>query len=66
MIKRIKRYFKLQREIQIEVLETLVNICIYLEAEGRHGHNRYGSFMESHAKLLKHYSERLREEVAHE
>ena len=69
MIKRIKRYFYLRRirkEMQVEVLETLATICLYLEAEGRYGHNPKARYMGMHFKSLKQYSEILREEIAKE
>lgn len=73
MIKRIKEYLRqrrlrkrIQKEMQIEVLETLGTICLYLEAEGHYGHNPRARYMGMHFKQLKQYSEILREEIKKE
>ena len=63
MIKKIKRYFALQRRIQIEILETLCTICLYLQHEGHYPRNRYAEYMQSHFKELKDLSQELREKV---
>ena len=61
MFKRIKRYFRLQREIQHEILETLCTICLYLEREGHFDRNPYSRNMGSHFRRLKDLSTKLRE-----
>ena len=58
MIKKIKRYFELRKQILIEILETLCSICLYLESDNRH--NRYTPFMYDHFTNLKHFSKELR------
>ena len=63
MFKRIRRYFRLQKIIQHEVLETLCTICLYLEHDGHFDRNPYARCMGTHFKLLKVLSTRLREEV---
>lgn len=60
MIKRIKKYFGLRKRIDIEILETLCSICLYLEIDGHFGHNRYARYMGSHFKQLKQISEEIR------
>lgn len=59
MFRKIKDYLSLQRKIQIEVLETLCTICLWLQQDGRH--NRYSEFMSGHFKQLKELSKELRE-----
>ena len=59
MFKKIKDYFSLQRRIQMEVLETLCTICLWLERDSRH--NRYSEFMGGHFTRLKELSRELRE-----
>lgn len=69
MIKRIKRYFflrRIQKEMQVEVLETLATICLYLEADGRYSHNSRAWHMKAHFEGLKHYSDILRKEIESE
>lgn len=60
MFKRIKDYFSLQKRIQIEVLETLCTICLYLDFDGHYGRNHYAEYCGSHFKELKRLSEELR------
>ena len=59
MFKRIKDYFYLQRAIQIEILETLCTICLWLERDGHH--NPYSQYMGSHFRCLKELSKVLME-----
>lgn len=60
MLKKIKQYFKLKRQIQHEVLETLCTICLYLgHIPG--SHNPYRNYMFSHASALKSLSAESRE-----
>lgn len=63
MIKKIKQYFALQRRIQIEILETLCSICLYLHYNGHYSQNRYAEYMQSHFRDLKDLSRELREKV---
>lgn len=63
MIKKIKKYFymrKVKKEMQVEILETLATICLYLEREGRYPHNPMAQHMRSHFAALKIYSDMLR------
>lgn len=60
MFKKIKNYFSLQRRIQIEILETLCTICLYLHYEGHYSRNRYSEFMQGHFGQLKDLSKELR------
>lgn len=59
MFKKIKKYFYLQRLIQIEVLETLCSICMYLHHERRHM-NPFTEYMHGHFTALKCLSQELR------
>ena len=62
MFKKIKNYLSLQRRIQIEILETLCTICLYLDYEGHYSRNCYSEFMRGHFKSLKDLSEEIRYE----
>lgn len=58
MIKKIRFY----KSLLIEIIETLCTICLYLDIEGRHNHNRMAVYMRSHFECLKEFSEELRQE----
>ena len=60
MFKKLKDYFSLQRNIQIETLETLCTICLWLEHDGRHSRNPYSEYMNDHFVALKSLSKELR------
>ncbi len=60
MLKKIKSYFDLQRRIQIEILETLCSICLWLERDGHSDRNPYSQYMMDHFRALKDLSEELR------
>lgn len=64
LFKKIKRFLNLQKMIQIEILETLATICLYLEFDV--GRRRYTEHMRSHFVRLKRLSEELREETEDE
>lgn len=64
MFKKIKRYFSLQRRIQIEILETLCTICLYLAHERDGRHNPHSRYFPSHFETLKHFSKELRDREA--
>lgn len=69
VLKKIKKYFekrKMQKQIQHELLETMANMCLYLDYEARRTHNPYGKYMRSHFEGLKHYSEKTREDLVGE
>ena len=65
MFKRIKNYFSLQRRIQIEILETLSTICLWLERDGRYDRNPYSHYMGGHFRCLKDLSKELRDYENH-
>lgn len=60
MFRRIRDYFALQRNIQIETLETLCTICLWLEHNGRYDRNPYSKYMNDHFATLKALSKALR------
>lgn len=62
MFKKIKNWFSLQRMIQIEILETLCTICLYLERNGHFDGNPYGKYMGGHFRVLKDLSKELRDQ----
>lgn len=64
MFKRIKKYFSLQRRIQIEILETLCTMCLYFERNGLSNGNRnpYAAYTTGHFNTLKDLSKELRNE----
>lgn len=62
MIKKIKKWYKLQKMIQLELIETLCTICLYIESDNYH-RNPYSRFMGGHFKRLKHFSDIIREEL---
>lgn len=67
MFKKIKDYISLQRRIQIEILETLCTICLWLERDGRYDRNPYAQYMGGHFSVLKDLSKELRsKEVTYE
>ena len=63
MFKKIRNYLRLQRLLQHEILETLCSICLYLGHDGHFGRNPYARYMDTHFKVLKELSTKLREEV---
>ena len=66
MFKKIKNYISLQRRIQIEILETLCTICLYLRHDGHYDRNPYTQYMDSHFRCLKDLSEELRDGYKYE
>lgn len=62
MFKRWREQRRLQRAIQIEIIETLCSICLYLTCDGRYSHNRYADYMQGHFSSLKEFSRILRDE----
>ena len=61
MFKNLKNYFALQRRIQIEILEALCTICLWLERDGRYDRNPYSQYMGGHFQALKDLSKELRD-----
>jgi hypothetical protein len=59
MFKKIKDYISLQRRIQIEILETLCTICLWLERDGHYCRNPYSQYMDGHFRVLKDLSKEL-------
>ncbi len=51
MFKKLKDYFYFKRHAQIEILETLCTICLYLEHEGYDHHNPLSKYMNDHLEL---------------
>lgn len=52
---------------EMEVLETLSSICLYLEFDAHFAHRgRYDDYFSSHAKQLRIFSESLRDELVKE
>ena len=67
MIKRLKKKMQLRRMILMDVLETLVTICKYLELDQHFCTNgRFDNIFIAHAKDLKLYSELIKREIAEE
>ena len=62
MFKRWKEKRRFQRSLQIEIIETLCSICLYLLMDGRHTHNKYANYMQGHFSSLKTFSKILRDE----
>lgn len=60
-MKKIRQYFSLQRRIQIEILETLCTICLYLATDKSRPSNPYVRYFPSHFETLKSLSEELRD-----
>ena len=60
MFKKLKDYFYFKRHAQIEILETLCTICLYLEHEGYDRHNPLSKYMNDHFRALKELSQALR------
>lgn len=60
MFKKLKERRYLQRQAQIETLETLCTICLYLEHEGYDRRNPLSKYMNDHYVALKDLSKALR------
>lgn len=66
MIRKIKHYFymrRLQKRIQIEVLDTLATICLWLNYDGQRARNPKTRTLMLHFEGIKHYSDILKEDV---
>lgn len=57
MFRKLKEKIRRQKLIEVEVLETLSSICLYLE---------FDAHFSSHAKQLRIFSESLRDELVKE
>lgn len=51
------------KTLLIEIIETLCTICLYLEKDGYRSLNSEGGKMRTHFKVLKDFSNQLRNEV---
>lgn len=60
MFRKLKEKIRRQKLIEVEVLETLSSICLYLEFDAHFAHRG------SHAKQLRIFSESLRDELVKE
>lgn len=49
--------------MQIEVLETLASICLYLDYEGHYSRNRFHEYIRMHYSELKNYSKDLKDDI---
>lgn len=52
MSKKARKY----NAVLVEILETLCDICLYLEKDSRHTHNPNGDHMAKHFNALKKLS----------
>ena len=59
-MKKIKQSIRYYKMLLVEIIETLCTICLYLESEGSHTHNRYGMYMIGHFNALKELSTEMR------
>lgn len=66
MFKKIKNYFTFKKRMNIEILETLATICLYLEFDSRTNRNANGVFMRGHFNELKALSSELKRSVQNE
>lgn len=67
MFRKLKEKIRRQKLIEVEVLETLSSICLYLEFDAHFAHRgRYDDYFSSHAKQLRIFSESLRDELVKE
>ena len=62
MFEKIKNYFTFKKRMNIEILETLATICLYLESDSRTNRNVNGVFMRWHFNELKALSFELKKE----
>ena len=63
MFKKIKNYFTFKKRMNIEILETLATICLYLEFDSRTKRNANRVFMRGHFNELKALSSELKRSV---
>lgn len=62
MFKKLKYRIRRNKLIVVEILETLVIICLYLYHQNAY-RNQFSQYMLGHADDLKHYSKQLKEEI---
>ena len=53
LIKTLLKSITLKRKMQIEVMETLSDICLYIQLDGFKKDNGYAQFMHTHYKNLQ-------------
>ena len=53
LIKTLFKSIVLKKKIKIEVVETLSDICLYIQLDGFKKDNGYGQFMYAHYKIYK-------------
>lgn len=65
MFRKLKEKIRRQKLIEVEVLETLSSICLYLEFDAHFAHRgRYDDYFSSHKSLTKRitlYNRAIRE-----
>lgn len=52
LIKTLLKSIVLKKKIQIETMETLSDICLYIQLDGFKKDNGYGQFMHTHYNNL--------------
>ena len=53
LIKTLLKSIVLKKKIQIETMETLSDICLYIQLDGFKKDNGYGQFMHTHYNNLQ-------------
>ena len=53
LIKTLLKSIVLKKKMQIEVMETLSDICLYIQLDGFKKDNGYGQFMHAHYNNLQ-------------
>lgn len=53
LIKTLLKSIVLKKKIQIEIMETLSDICLYIQLDGFKKDNGYGQFMYTHYNNLQ-------------
>lgn len=61
MFKKIKKRIFLRRSVQIEILETLCTICLWLEHQGHYNGNPCSRHMGEHFEAMRALSRELRD-----
>jgi hypothetical protein len=61
-----KRKKRLQRYINLEIIEVLATICRYLETEGRRMHNPMARPLGVQSQTLTEFREMMRDEILKE
>jgi len=53
LIKTLLKSIILKKKMQIEIMETLSDICLYIQLDGFKKDNGYGQFMHTHYNNLQ-------------